>query len=142
MFWERPPWVLSCATILVHASIVVHTHINHVTEITLNGTSLPNLKNLLTFMTLCQVQFYSGWVKLNLECQVVERFGTNEDANGQGNIGVGMSIANLLEDENVLNTKGFFKLKQIFIIKIMERLIVASKCTIHFGVVFLLTDFF
>lgn len=66
-------------------------------------------------MTLCQVQFYSGWVNLNLECQVVERFGTNEETNGQGNTGVGMSIANLLEDENVLNTKGLFKLKQIFI---------------------------
>jgi hypothetical protein len=50
-----------------------------------------------------------------------------------------MSIDNLLEDENVLNVKGLFKLKQMFIIKIVERLIVASKCTIHFGVVFLLT---
>jgi hypothetical protein len=50
-----------------------------------------------------------------------------------------MSIANLLEDENVLNIKGLFKLKQMFIIKIVERLIVASKSTIQFGVVFLLT---
>jgi hypothetical protein len=57
-------------------------------------------------MSLCQVQFYSGWGNLNLDCQVVERFGTNEEANGQGNTRVGMSIANLLEDENVLNIKG------------------------------------
>jgi hypothetical protein len=47
-----------------------------------------------------------------------------------------MSIANLLEDENVLNIKGLFTLKQMLIIKIVERLIVDSKCTIHFGVVF------
>jgi carbohydrate-selective porin OprB len=74
-------------------------------------------KDLFTFMSLCQAWFYSGWVNLNLECQVVERFG--KEANGQGTIGVRMSIANLLEDENVLNIKGLFTLKQKFIIKIV-----------------------
>jgi hypothetical protein len=44
------------------------------------------------FMNSCQIDFIIVELtsKFNLKCHFVERFGTNEKANGQGIVGVGV----------------------------------------------------
>jgi hypothetical protein len=40
----RNGWWMLCTIISMHTTIVVHTHVNQITQTTLNGTSHPNKK--------------------------------------------------------------------------------------------------